>query len=98
MEQTAAIIMPLLSALLVAVALYTDITQGKIYNWLTAPALGVGLLLNGVFYGTAGLLSSLGGIGIGLALFLLSAVLGRILGGGDVKVLTALGRRVRKPL
>jgi Flp pilus assembly protein protease CpaA len=41
--------------------------------------------------GLEGLLLSLGGIGAGFALWLVSNFLGRIMGGGDIKLLMALG-------
>jgi prepilin peptidase CpaA len=75
----------------VIIAVCTDVRWGKIYNWLTLPALGVGLTLNLVTGGVGGGLLALGGIGVVLVLFLLSSYLGRILGGGDIKLLAAVG-------
>ena len=37
--------------LLLIVAIYTDLAEGKIYNWCTLPAIFVGLLLNFVIGG-----------------------------------------------
>jgi prepilin peptidase CpaA len=80
-----------LTILLVGIAIYTDVRWGKIFNRLTLPAVGVGLLVNGLWQGTDGLLRSGEGILLGLALFLVSALFGRLLGGGDVKLLIAIG-------
>ncbi len=81
----------ILTITVVSIAVYTDVRRGKIYNYLTLPAMAIGLILNTVSGGFDGLVSSLGGIGIGLLLFFLSAIFGRILGGGDIKLLAALG-------
>ncbi len=87
MHQTTAII----TIIVVAIAVYTDVRYGKIYNYLTLPAMGLGLVLNTIGGGVDGLVASLGGVGIALALFLMSRFLGRILGGGDIKLLGAVG-------
>ena len=76
---------------MVAVAVYTDVRVGKIPNWLTAPAACIGLILNGIDNGPDGVIHSLLGIAVGLGVFFLSSVFGRILGGGDVKLLMAIG-------
>ncbi|MGI5818073.1 MAG: A24 family peptidase [Armatimonadota bacterium] len=79
------------SVLLVLIAAYTDIRWGKIFNAITVPFALLGLTLNTVGGGLEGLLLSLGGIGAGFALWLVSNFLGRIMGGGDIKLLMALG-------
>ena len=91
----------LLAAL--GVALYTDITRGKVYDWCTLPAIGLGLLIglvaggfepaqgNGFldFFGWP-LLDSLAGLALAFGIFGLAWVL-HMLGGGDVKLLCAVG-------
>lgn len=73
-----------------AIALATDLVAGKIYNWLTLPALALGLVASFWLSGPAGLATAALGAGAGLALYgALFAV--RVLGGGDVKLLMALG-------
>jgi len=79
------------SVVLVLIAAYTDIRWGKIFNVITVPFALLGLTLNTVAGGLEGLLLSLGGIGAGFALWLVSNFLGRILGGGDIKLLMAFG-------
>ena len=80
-----------ITLVLVATAVYTDIRWGKIFNAVTVPAAGLGLILGVAGTGTAGLLVSLEGIAVALGLFLVSGFLGRILGGGDIKLLMAVG-------
>jgi prepilin peptidase CpaA len=72
----------------VLIAAFTDLQSRRIPNWLTLPALPVGLLAQTV-YGDGiwqGLLGALGGF---LALFLLFAVGAG--GAGDVKLFTVVG-------
>ncbi len=75
----------------VTAASVTDLRWGKIYNLVTVPALAAGLTLNTLAAGWAGLSLSLQGIGVGLALLLTTLLFGQYLGGGDVKLLAALG-------
>lgn len=73
-----------------AVAVVTDLSRGKIYNWLTGPALLLGLIVSAYWDGWPALASSLGGAAAGLLLYGAMFWFG-ILGGGDVKLLMALG-------
>ncbi len=79
------------SVVLALIAAYTDIRWGKIFNVITVPFALLGLTLNTIAGGLEGLLLSLAGIGAGFALWLVSNFLGRILGGGDIKLLMAFG-------
>ena len=88
---TATLTLVSITIAITVVAIYTDIRWGKIFNVLTVPVVVVGLVLNFVWGGSAGLVRSAEGIGLGLALFLVSALFGRLLGGGDVKLLMAIG-------
>jgi prepilin peptidase CpaA len=75
---------------MLAVAVVTDLRTGKVYNWLTAPAVVVGLTLGAVGGGLPAITDRLLGIVVVLAAtILLSRVAG--LGGGDVKLLAAVG-------
>jgi prepilin peptidase CpaA len=86
------VMVPLGVALAVAVvAAITDIRKGKVYNWLTAPAVVLGLGLALVLSGPTGLKWSLFGIAIGLAVWFVQPLIGKPLGGGDVKLLIAVG-------
>jgi prepilin peptidase CpaA len=73
-------------------AVYTDVRWGKIFNKLTFPLILAGFFLNTFFQGWHGSLASLEGIGaaIGLALAL-TLVAGPGLGGGDIKLIVAIG-------
>ena len=75
------------------IAAVTDYRWGKIYNWLTLPAIGVGL----VFWLIAGLTGHDQGIGASLFAFACGLVpfgfmaLRGWLGGGDAKLMAAVG-------
>lgn len=78
-----------LGAVLVAAAVM-DWRERKIYNWLTYPAFGVGLVMHTVTFGFNGLLA-------GFLTALVVVVIGMIilpfgwLGGGDIKLLAVIG-------
>ncbi len=85
------------------IALYTDLTREKVYNWCTFPAIGLGLLISyvagalEVAQGNA-LAEILGGplidglMGMALAFGIFGfAYLLHMLGGGDVKLMCAVG-------
>jgi prepilin peptidase CpaA len=72
-----------------AVAAVTDYRVGKIHNWLTLPLLAGGLVLAAVL-GWNAVLDSAGGVGVAAAIFIPLFAAG-VLGGGDVKLLLALG-------
>jgi prepilin peptidase CpaA len=79
------------SILIIAlVAVYTDLSYGKIYNWMTYPAIVLGLLSNGYMYGLDGFKAALLGIGVAFVLTCPFLMAGGI-GGGDVKLLMAIG-------
>ena len=73
-----------------AVACVIDLRERRIPNWLTLGAALGGLVYQVTVAGTAGLVSGLAGWTVGVAIFFLPFVL-RGLGGGDIKLLGALG-------
>lgn len=73
---------------------YTDARYGKVRNVVTVPGMVLGLLINGIFGGWAGALSSLEGIGLAFGLFVVVSLLGRVMGAGDAKLLMAVGALV----
>lgn len=88
---------------MLGVALYTDVTRRKVYNWCTLPAIGLGLLISFVAGATkpaqgnwiadvlgAPLIDSLMGLALALAIFGVAYLL-HALGGGDVKLMCAIG-------
>ncbi|MBE0466415.1 MAG: prepilin peptidase [Candidatus Desulforudis sp.] len=75
---------------LVALAVVWDIRIHKIPNWLTFTAVAAGVGLNMWQAGFSGLVVSLQGLLVGLAVFLIPFVLGGM-GGGDVKLIGAIG-------
>ena len=79
-------------AMLLVIAVYTDLRYGKIYNKLTFPCMAVGLAFGFANNGFQGLLQSLAGIGVVLGLYLLSFSKG--IAGGDIKLMMAVGSLV----
>lgn len=78
------------------VAGWTDWRARRIPNWLTVPALFVGIGLNTLALGWTGAKTALLGAVVGLGL-LLPFVLLRSLGGGDWKLVGALGAFLGPP-
>lgn len=78
------------AAVLISIAFISDIKSRKIKNKLTLTFIILGLLTNLIFSGVEGLINSLLGILIPIVLlFGLYAL--RMLGAGDIKLLSALG-------
>jgi prepilin peptidase CpaA len=69
---------------------WTDWRSRRIPNWLTVPALLIGIAANSLALGWAGTKASLLGAALGLGL-VLPFVLLKSLGGGDWKLVGALG-------
>jgi prepilin peptidase CpaA len=80
----------LLVLVIAGIAVCTDLRARRIPNWLTVSGMGAGLLLNVLLGGWAGGLHALQGLGLGFALLLLLFLRGGM-GGGDVKLLMAIG-------
>jgi prepilin peptidase CpaA len=73
-----------------SVAAAIDVRSRRIPNWLTFGTLLVGVLLNVGLHGFGGLLTAISGAALGLVLLLPFYVM-RVMGAGDVKLLTAVG-------
>jgi prepilin peptidase CpaA len=78
------------------IAGWTDWRSRRIPNWLTVPALILGIAANTLAHGWTGAKESLLGAGLGLGL-LLPFFLLRSLGGGDWKLVGALGAFLGPP-
>jgi len=76
--------------LLVLLAAVFDLWKRRIYNYLTLPALVVGLGCRLATGGMDGLLAGLGGCAVGFGVMLVLFLLGGM-GGGDVKLMSAVG-------
>lgn len=76
--------------LVLILSLYTDLKHRRIYNFVTLPALVLGLMINSWNSGLSGLWFSCQGLLLGIALLFLPFILGG-LGAGDVKLLGAVG-------
>ncbi len=74
--------------LVALIAAFTDLRYRKIFNWLTLPAMGIGLAISFAAAGVQGVLFGL--VGIVIALLAFGWMWGvNILGAGDVKLLMA---------
>lgn len=82
---------------LTVVALVWDLRTRRIPNAVTVTALCAALLFHGVTGGWAGLGAALGGFGAGFGLLLVLWLVGGG-GGGDVKLMGALGAWLGAPL
>ena len=76
--------------LTLGISLYTDLTQRKIYNWITVPAMALGLILNTWQNGFDGFMQAWLGWAVGLLIFFIPFLLGGI-SAGDIKLLAAVG-------
>jgi prepilin peptidase CpaA len=79
--------------LLAAAACWTDLRTRRIPNHLVLAGFATGLVLNAGAAGLSGIGRALAGAAVGLALFLPFMLLGGM-GGGDVKLMAALGSLV----
>ena len=78
------------TVVVVAVCVAFDVQTRRIPNAVNGAALALGLLLNWIYGGSAGLVASFTGALLPLVILLLPFALGGI-GGGDVKMMAALG-------
>jgi len=79
-----------LTVILLGAVTYTDLRSRRIPNYLTFPALGLGLILSGLARGWEGLLLSVVGAFVAPAVLSLAHG-GRGLGMGDLKLAAAVG-------
>ncbi len=79
-----------LLALIIGAATLTDIRSHRIPNVLSLGGMALGLALQFWTQGAAGMLAGLGGIGIGLLIFIPFYALGGM-AAGDVKLMGAVG-------
>ena len=83
-------------AAVLLIAVVTDLRRGKIYNWLTYPAVAIGLAGHTFMGGWSGaggdigLMGALAGLVVGFLPLMLAAMAGGI-NGGDVKLMGAVG-------
>lgn len=79
----------------VSICAVTDILYGKIYNKITYPVILLGVIL-AIFSGFMMLKASLVGLLVGFLLYFLVFMMGGF-GGGDVKLMTAVGALMGYP-
>ena len=80
--------LPVLAAML-TIAVYIELRDKRIPNWLTLSGMALGLLI-AYLHGTGALWTSLGGLAIGFGFLFIFYIFGG-LGGGDVKLMGAAG-------
>jgi prepilin peptidase CpaA len=83
-------LMIVLLAIVLLIAIGTDLRSSRVPNWLTFPAMACGLVWHVWQSGIAGALFGLSGLAIGLGVFLMIYMSGGI-GAGDVKLMAAVG-------
>jgi len=81
---------PYLTAALVLIAAFCDLRSRTIPNWLTLGGIVVGLAIHPYLTGWSGLQFSATGLGLAALMFLPMFMM-RWLGGGDVKLMAAVG-------
>lgn len=84
------VLLTILVFLYTGIALITDMKAHRIPNWLTVSSLIVALVFHTVNDGWAGLGHALGGFGVGFGFIFVLWLIGGA-GGGDVKLIGALG-------
>lgn len=75
---------------LLVISVISDIRLRKIPNKFTFPAMLWGIITAGIFNGLNGILYSLGGFIVGLAIFIIPYTMGGM-GAGDVKLMATIG-------
>lgn len=86
-------IMIIMLTVLLIIAIYTDLRWSRIPNWLTFPAMGLGIVVHPWVGGLGDALFGLAGLVVGMGLFLLPYAC-KAIGAGDVKLLAAVGSMV----
>jgi prepilin peptidase CpaA len=79
----------LVLALMLAIAVYVELKEMRIPNWLTFSGMSLGLLI-AYLHGTPAFVSSIVGLLIGFGFLFIFYVFGGV-GGGDVKLMGAAG-------
>jgi prepilin peptidase CpaA len=85
-----ALLLSVVALVVATVGGYTDVRSGKVYNLLTYPSAVLGLVLQTALGGVNGLAAGVAGLLVGLGILLIPYLLGFV-GGGDVKLLAAVG-------
>lgn len=73
------------------VSFWTDAARKKIYNWVTLPGIAAGLAAHAWVGGWPAVQSGLLGFAIGFGIFLVFFLMDAGMGGGDVKLIGAIG-------
>ena len=84
------VVFPSIALAVAAIAAVTDVQRRRIPNWLTYPAVVLGVMLRGLLLGWKGMGSALAGCLLAGGVFLLFYLV-RAMGAGDVKLAAAIG-------
>ena len=79
----------LVLAVMLAIAVFVELKERRIPNWLTLSGMALGLFIN-YLNGSVAFWSSIGGLAIGFGFLFIFYVFGGV-GGGDVKLMGAAG-------
>lgn len=79
----------LVLSVMLAIAVYVELKERRIPNWLTLSGMSLGLLI-AYLHGSIAFFSSIGGLAIGFGFLFIFYVFGGV-GGGDVKLMGAAG-------
>jgi prepilin peptidase CpaA len=71
-------------------ASWIDYSQRRVPNWLNASLIVLGFIVQGYFFGGAGLLAGLGGLAVGFGVLIIPWLM-HGMGAGDVKLMAAIG-------
>lgn len=82
--------MIIMLTVLLTIATYTDLRWSRIPNWLTFPAIGLGIVVHAWIGGIHEALFGFAGLGVGMGLFVLPYAY-KAIGAGDVKLMAAIG-------
>lgn len=83
-------VVPLMLLTACIISVYTDLKYRIIPNKLTIPLLVSGVVYHGIIAGWSGVTNSITGITLGMLLLVIPALMGGM-GGGDLKLLMAIG-------
>lgn len=89
-EVVIVMLMTLITLIVITTATLWDISTNRIPNLITLPAIVLGILLNTYYSGLTGLGDALAGSVVGILLLIIPFAFGGM-GGGDVKLLAAVG-------
>lgn len=74
----------------ILLASWIDYAQRRVPNWLNATLIVVGFVVQGIYFGSEGLITGFGGMAVGFGLLIIPWLM-HGMGAGDVKLMAAIG-------